>query len=391
CLAKDPNDRPPTAEALADQLGLTLDQRRELPVGLQVFVKRQGRLGGVGGLLYVCSIPLVLGIVGQVLGRSAALWTFVGALTIVPFGILVNRARRFLVSGFSPEELGAAFRAEFERGREERAFEFGRRRSSLAERVLWVLCGAGLASAAGAAVILQTSTYPSLTFARWLQLVAVLRWGGVGGLVSGFLAVVQLQRRLDLDTRLWTWLWRGAFGRLLFRVARWFVPRRAVPPAVTHRATELALAMAAAQLYEQLPRETRTQLRRLPDVVHRLEADAQRLRRRVDELQDALAGPRATTGPTRPTGPAPSGGPEDTSVARQARIVEDLERERDLIQERLGDAVRALETIRLNLLRLHAGSGSVQSLTTDVGAARDVAEEIGRLLAARTEVDEALR
>jgi hypothetical protein len=71
--------------------------------------------------------------------------------------------------------------------------------------------------------------------------------------------------------------------------------------------------------------------------------------------------------------------------------VADLEKERDVVQRRLGDAVKALETIRLNLLRLRAGSGSVQNLTTDLGHARDVAQEIGHLLAAEREVEELLR
>lgn len=69
----------------------------------------------------------------------------------------------------------------------------------------------------------------------------------------------------------------------------------------------------------------------------------------------------------------------------------DLQVERDLVQRRLGDAVKALETIRLNLLRLLAGSGSVQSLTTDLGLARDVAQEIGLILAAEREIEEELR
>ena len=69
----------------------------------------------------------------------------------------------------------------------------------------------------------------------------------------------------------------------------------------------------------------------------------------------------------------------------------DLEAERELVQARLGDAVRALETIRLNLLRLHAGSGSVRNLTTDLGLARAVAQEIGFLLEGRREVERELR
>lgn len=119
--------------------------------------------------------------------------------------------------------------------------------------------------------------------------------------------------------------------------------------------------------------------------MHRLEGDAQRLRRRLDDLQDALGDHRTGTAEASRS-PAADGG--DTP---DARIVTALERERDLVQQRFSEAVKALETIRLNLLRLHAGSGSVQSLTTDVGLARDVAAEIGRQLAAQQEIDEALR
>ena len=47
----------------------------------------------------------------------------------------------------------------------------------------------------------------------------------------------------------------------------------------------------------------------------------------------------------------------------------------------------ALETIRLNLLRLHAGTVSVQSVTTDLGLAREVAEAVDLLLQAHKELD----
>ena len=51
----------------------------------------------------------------------------------------------------------------------------------------------------------------------------------------------------------------------------------------------------------------------------------------------------------------------------------------------------ALEGIRLGLLRLTAGSGSVDSLTADLSAAREVSENVGFLLAGQAEVEQALK
>ena len=380
CLAKDPGDRPTSGENVAELLGVALEQRRELPVALRVFVKRNARLGGVGGLIYVFSIPFMMATVASLFGRrgsgDAALWTFVLAVTVVPFGILVGRARRFLASGFGPEELAVAFRAELEQGREERVFEYGRG-PSLYERVLRLLGAGGLAIAGVSGFILFGGPV-------WAApgLAQLFGWSLSIGLITGFLALVRLQRRIDLDTRIWSWLWQGPLGRLMFRIARVLLPARSLPPPATHRPTELALAMAAEQLFDELPREARRQLRDLPDVVRRLESDAQKMRRRLEELNEALDG-------TRDEGRGKGG---DVAIpARHDRIVSDLEAEREVVQARLGDAVRALETIRLNLLRLRAGSGSVQNLTTDLGLARTVAQEIGFLLEGRREVERELR
>jgi serine/threonine-protein kinase len=345
-------------------------------------VKRNARLGGVGGLLYVLSIPFLMAIVGSLFGRTggeAALWTFAAAVTVVPFGILVSRARRFLVSGFGPEELAVAFRTELEQGREERIFEYGRG-PSLYERVLRLLGVGGIAIGTLSGLILFNT--PPFHSASWRWVAQFVGWAGTVGGVSSFLAVVRLQRRIDLDTRIWSWLWQGPVGRLMFRIARLLVPAKSLPPPATHRPTELALAMAAEQLFDQLPRDVRHQLRDLPEVVRRLEQDAQKMRQRLEELNDALGG-------TREEGRGKGG---DVAIpSRHDRIVSDLEAERDRLQQRLGDAVKALETIRLNLLRLHAGSGSVQNLTTDLGLARTVAQEIGFVLEGRREVEQELR
>ena len=85
------------------------------------------------------------------------------------------------------------------------------------------------------------------------------------------------------------------------------------------------------------------------------------------------------------------GKPDPAIATRHDRIVTDLSAERDLVQQRLKDAVAALETIRLNLLRLHAGTGTVQSLTTDLGLAREVVEEISGQVDGHREVERELQ
>jgi serine/threonine-protein kinase len=364
CLAKEPADRPDGPAVLAEQLSHALEQRRELPVALRAFVKHDARLDGSGVLLYPFAMLVVTPVVTMLTNSpSMGFLSLLAGYTLVPVGVLVNRARRLLNAGFGPSDIGVAFKAEIERSREERAFGLGHGGGpSLIERILRWASAIGLGTAAlSVAALIATSSPDPEAMVFWAQ---VLGWSGVTGLGAGVSALVMLQRRRDVDAEFWGRLWTGRVGRWLFGIARMFTGTKALPASLTHRPTELALGMAAEQLYETLPKETRRQLRDLPDVVHRLEQDAQRMRARLEELQEALpdVGQRGSLDPA--------------IGARHKRIVADLSAERDLVQQRLKDAVAALETIRLNLLRLHAGTGTVQSLTTDLGLAREVAQEI---------------
>ncbi len=178
--------------------------------------------------------------------------------------------------------------------------------------------------------------------------------------------------RDDVDTRFWAALWDGRVGRTLFALARRFRRGAPVVSAMTHRATELSLGVAAEQLYDALPRATRRQLGELPALLGQLQRSAQALRVRHDALNDALQ-----QGETRGTGAADS--------ARET-----VRAERDAVLARLRDAVGALETIRLNLLRLHAGQTTVESITTHIGVANALSADVRRLIEAREDVASAL-
>jgi serine/threonine-protein kinase len=212
-----------------------------------------------------------------------------------------------------------------------------------------------------------------LILGRALAFEAAARTIGLSLGVTMLASVAHLalqQRRRDVDTEFWAGLWMGKIGKFVFSVARKLLGRRAIAPAMTHRATELSLGMAAEQLFESLPKESRQALGDLPALLRRLEGDAQSLRARYDEVQEALG----------------DGG----DAAASAEYAE-VRAARDAIHARLGDAVGALETIRLNLLRLHAGSVTVAGLTTHLGLAAAVSADVERLIAAQEEVEQLVR
>jgi serine/threonine-protein kinase len=114
-----------------------------------------------------------------------------------------------------------------------------------------------------------------------------------------------------------------------------------VTPATPDRPTEVALGFAAVELFEALPDATRRRLGDLPSVVRGLEERVRRLRGNGQEV-------------------------------------------------RLGEALGALEVIRFDLLRLHGGVGTVDGLTADLGAARQIGEQVDALLEAHREADDVL-
>ena len=62
-----------------------------------------------------------------------------------------------------------------------------------------------------------------------------------------------------------------------------------------------------------------------------------------------------------------------------------------MVGERQAHVVAALETIRLNLLRLHADSSALPGITTHIAVAEEMSREVERLLSAGSDVDASLR
>ena len=373
CLAKEPEHRPETAQALAEHLGLALEQRRELPAALRAFVKRQSRLNGTGTIFgAMLLLPVSLG-VAYFLGRAAGFTTEILGFTALPLAYFISRARRLLLMGFEQADLGPAFQAEIEQAREELAIE-GPQRPSGTEHVLlnfakW--CGGAFVVSSAIVIAFNVWGSTGLGVGLWVYRIAVpvMALNGPAAILSLIWRIALQQRHRDVDSEFWAKLWMGRVGKFIFRVARKLIGKGTRQSAMTHRATELSLGMAAEQLYESLSKEQKAALRQLPAALKRLQDDAQELRKRYDEIQDALGGAQ--------------------NVVASPEYAE-LRAVRDVVYAKLGDAVGALETIRLNLLRLHAGSATVEGLTTHLGIAAEVSEEVERMIRAHDDVERAL-
>ena len=372
CLAKDPDERPESAMVLAEQFGLALEHRRELPVALRAFVKRGGRLDGSGTLVGMMALFPTAILVALEFGVTAGYVTMIAAGLGAPFVYLIAQTRRLVRQGFAHQDLKPAFDAEAERSREELVASGLAKPPGRLEQFLghaWRVGGAlfvfGFANQF--VPLLITNRF---VVERWAWAIGPLPFilGGVGFMAKVLLVGLESNRR-DVDTEFWAKRWTGRVGRFLFALARRTLGNEAPLSAVTHRATELSLGMAAEQLFETLPKETRHALRDLPPVMQRLQVDAQALRRRHDDLAEALA----------MAGDAAAGA--DYAEVREAR---------DEIHAKLGETVGALESVRLQLLKLHAGSVSVNGVTTHLGVAAEVSEQVERLISAHEEVERGL-
>jgi serine/threonine-protein kinase len=155
-------------------------------------------------------------------------------------------------------------------------------------------------------------------------------------------------------------LWNSRAGEWLAR--RLGAPDRSkLAGASAFRATEAALGVAASELFAALPKAWREELSELPAIVTTLEARAAEARAEVDVL----------------AGMAPSGSADaEVLAARKKKAA-----------AHLAESVAALEGIRLDLLRLHAGAGDLAPLTTLMDAVRLVGEDMSRLAEAQREVE----
>jgi len=380
CLAKSPDARFPTGEALADALAPGLAKSADVPVPLRVFTDRRN----IAMLVAPAAMLASAGI--GIMASPEASWLLrlglIGGAATLPILMTLNRLRKLARHGYGPEDVASALRAKYDRMREEFLFEFGptastRERVVLAggRALLWVALASAVVMVSG-----EVAGGPSAIprwyahfLGRWTPVLGAVT---VLGLYGGALAMIFGGRWKRLRTGegpLWAKLWRSKFGVWLGRVAATNLRDRAVP---ADRPTELKIAMSAESLFQSLPKPLRESLGDVPAVLRGLQERAHATREQIAKLDSVFA---SGTGDAR----------EHAGDKREA-LAGDVKKSRAVAEARLAELVTALETVRLDLLRLQAGIGSPESITQDLAAAAEVGREADRLVAGLGEADAAI-
>jgi len=370
CLSRDPDLRFADGEALADALVPATETRPALPTSLRAWLATRNPLlapymAWSGVLSFVTLMNFLAWLQShRPHGPRDIVVLALGALSpLVPVvGFHINQGLRQFRAGHTLADLRAALAVQRREREETEALSQAEAEPPM-HRVL------RLATVSAATWLIVTFALMAADVVHESQLSPLF-------IIAPFLATLALgalSNALDVQfipTRIRAWWQTGIRERLWnSRLGEWLA-RRLRAPERSHavgggvfRATETALGVAAGELFAALPKAYREQLEELPAMVAALEARAAEARAEMDVLA-ALA--------------QSGSGDAGALAARRERAA-----------AHLSECVAALEGIRLDLLRLHAGASDLAPLTTLIDAARLIGEDVDRLAEAQREAEDA--
>jgi eukaryotic-like serine/threonine-protein kinase len=243
---------------------------------------------------------------------------------------------------------------------------------------------------------LATPAAPPVRATPALQAVALLLVGAALAYAQGTMDSLAMPKVVEFLSALATWLappvlvqrglaglrrstGLGAWLQRVVRVpaARWLTARLApanvsAPSLPASAPTEWQLGNEAGAILARLGPDTQVQLAALPAATVALAEEAAALRARAHHLSDEMRALR-----------------NDTALRPDARTrqVAALDAERQRVQARLGTTVAALESIRLDLLRLESEHAASGNLTEHLA----VVQDLHRRVEAMSDVERALR
>ena len=371
CLDRDPAARFADGEAMAAALAPAPETRPALPPALRGWLGARNPLlvpylgwSGFFSVLTAGNIyALSTGNPGSSVRDVVVLATLASAPLVPIVGYHLNQARRQFQAGYTLADLRTALEiAQRERAETEALARPDKEPSS--HRMLRIAT-IGSASWLGVtiALLLQGVIHENRTPIAWIftPVFTTLLLGAASNALD--VQFIPDKIRQWWQTGIRDRLWHSRAGAWLAR--RLGAPERTqLAGASAFRATEAALGVAASELFAALPKAYREELAELPVIVAELEARAAEARAEIDAVA-ALA----------------------ASSSSEAEV---LAARRETAAAHLAESVAALERIRVDLLRLHAGASNLSPLTTLIDAARELGDDVSRLADAQREVEAAL-
>jgi serine/threonine-protein kinase len=367
-LARDPAARFPDGEAMAAALAPAPDTRPVLPTTLRAWLNARNPLLvpylGWSGLFGTMTLG---NLVAWVTGNrpdgpgDIVLLAAIASLPLFPvIGFHLNQARRQFRAGHTLADLRSALDVAQRERAEQEALTFGEGEPRGHRLLRLATVGAATWFGVTMGLVMSGTIHEHQLSMAW-----VLVPMGTTMLLGAASNALEVQ---FIPPKIRQWWQTGIRDRLWkSRIGEWMARRLGAPERSrivgpgAFRATEAALGVAASELFAALPKAHREQLAELPATVEALEARAAEARAEIDVVTSLAAA-----------------GPSDASV---------LDARRQAASRQLADSVAALEGIRLDLLRLHAGANDLAPLTTLVDQARLLGDELSRLAEAQREAD----
>lgn len=372
CLNRDPALRFADGEALAAALAPSSEARPALPATLRAWLNARNPLlmpyFAWSGLFTVLAAgntyAWLIGNPGSTVSDVATLVTLL-SLPIFPIvGFHLYQARRQFRAGHTLADLRTALDiARRERAETESALS----RAEQEGKGHRILRAATIASATWFAttigLLMANVIHENRTSIAWLfaPVLSTMLFGAISNALDVQFLPNRVRNWLQIGIR--DRLWNSKIGRWCARKLGAPERSRAIDGGV-FRPTETALGLAASELFAALPETYRVELAELPGTITVLEAHAAKARAELDVVAALVA-------------------PDSTDAGL-------LDQRRNAASSHLASSVAALERIRIDLLRLHAGAGDLAPLTTLIGDARALSDDIRRLTEAEAEVEAAL-
>lgn len=354
CLAKSPEERFPSGEALVESLEQVKGRQVDVHPAIRVWTVRADqwfRSGLILGLL----LPQMIKTGSQ--RAKVVIMTFL-LLMIVPllWAQIPFSMRELARQGFSYADLRAGIMAiDEEREAVTAAMQADPRFRARRRRRWLILLGGMILSIAAIPLLLATGredppgnhvlAMPALValFLAFCILISCIVFAAATVASSG-----RLDRRAH---RLWT----GSLGKVLYQSGTWRLKQEEAAP------SPASSSRGVVTLLESLPSPARKRLSKARSVLQSLETELEKLDQRDRDLESAAN--EAKAGSTTAPG---------VSNQRQTQLLSDIDQARQATAARKVAVLSTLENVRLALVRMKSGIGSTDDVERELSEASKV-------------------